>query len=478
MRIAFLAICVASGLTGAVQDPVKSAASDPPAAAAASAGPDVPAPPKEVEGGASAANRAVTPVVVSRPPEKVDWSGLSRGSLRFIGVMQAFRVATEPGTRAGGFGLGKGYTSSVASLHGWADGDPFYVNYVGHPMQGAVTNHLWQLSDNRFRRAEFGRSREYWKSKLRGAAFAWAFSEQFEIGPVSEASIGHIQRDFPQQGFVDHVVTPTVGLAWTLAEDALDRYVVRRIEDSTENRWVRLAARSFLNPARAFANAMDWRPPWYRTSRAGILSYRASEESAQANNSVRSPAGELPDTAVLEVVPVAVWRQFGSKACVGGGAEAAWRFAPEWQLLATVSGCKLFGLAENVTADSLVYQLGPRWTPSPEGKWSPYAHLLIGGMKVTQESFDPVLKRVVTAANQNLPAALSYTLHDQYTAMQEANALALTAGAGIDYKLNDALALRIANVEYLRSRAPSIGNVPYGSGFQMSAGMVLRLGTW
>ena len=62
--------------------------------------------------------------------------------------------------------------------------------------------------------------------------------------------------------------------------------------------------------------------------------------------------------------------------------------------------------------------------------------------------------------------------------MQEANALALTAGVGVDYKLNSALALRIANLEYLRTRVPSIGGVPYGHGFQMSAGMVLRVGTW
>ena len=95
-------------------------------------------------------------------------------------------------------------------------------------MQGAVAGRLWLLQDPRYNKAEFGRGRA-WKGKLRAAAFAWAFSEQFEIGPLSEASIGHIQRDFPQQGFVDHVITPTIGLSWMLAEDALDRYFVRPI---------------------------------------------------------------------------------------------------------------------------------------------------------------------------------------------------------------------------------------------------------
>jgi hypothetical protein len=484
MSIAFLIIW-ASFLYDTAEGPAKSPSSDPPVSQAA---PDVPLPAMPADGGVPAdagapddggtpaANRppaAVLPVTPTSPT--VDWSGLGRSSLRFIGVMHAFRLATEPGTRAGGFGLGSGYSSSVSRLHGWADGDPFYVNYVGHPMQGAVANYLWQINDTRFRHVEFGRSRDYWKSKLRGAAFAWAFSEQFEIGPLSEASIGHIQRDFPQQGLVDHVVTPSVGLAWTLAEDALDRYVVRPIEDRTYNRWVRLAVRSFLNPARSFANVLDSRPPWYRTSRAGILSYSPMPEAEPAQV---SDSPELPDAAPFEFAPIPVWRRYGGNSCVGGGAEAAWRFATEWQMVASVTGCKMLGLEEDVSGDTLLYQVGPRWTPAAASKWSPYAHLLIGGLKVTQERFDPALKRAVLAANRALPPARSYTLHEQYTSIQTTNALALTAGIGVDYRLNSALALRVANVEYLRSNAPSIGGVPYGRGFQMSAGMVLRVGTW
>ena len=55
---------------------------------------------------------------------------------------------------------------------------------------------------------------------------------------MSEASIGHIQKNFPQQGFADHVVTPTVGMGWMIAEDALDRYVVKSIEAYTPNHYV------------------------------------------------------------------------------------------------------------------------------------------------------------------------------------------------------------------------------------------------
>ena len=136
------------------------------------------------------------------------------------------------------------------------------------------------------------------------------------------------------------------------------------------------------------------------------------------------------------------------------------------------------GLQANVSGDALIYQIGPRWTPSGAGKWSPYAHLLLGGIKATQERLDPAMKRAVLAANQALDPALDYTLHEQYTTSEEANSLALTAGVGVDYKLNSALALRVANLEYLRSQLPVIGGVSYNHGFQASAGLVLRIGTW
>ena len=60
--------------------------------------------------------------------------------------------------------------------------------YVGHPMQGAVSGYLWTLNDPRYRNVVFGRNPEYWKSRLRAGAFAWAYSEQSEIGVISEAS--------------------------------------------------------------------------------------------------------------------------------------------------------------------------------------------------------------------------------------------------------------------------------------------------
>jgi hypothetical protein len=406
--------------------------------------------------------------IAAPKPAQVERVELSRSALRLVGVMHGFRLLTESGTRGGGFGLGGGYAVSVSNLHGWADGDPFYVNYVGHPMQGAVAAHLWTLHDRRYRGVEFGGGTAYWKSRLRAGAFAWAFSEQFEIGPLSEASVGHIQKFFPQQGLADHVVTPTIGLGWMIAEDAMDRYVVKLIEARTHNHYVRAAARTFMNPARSFANLMDLRIPWYRDSRTGVTRY--------------TPAGRVWDTpesepvqelAPFEFTALAGSRQLSSGACVGGGAEGALRVAAEWQMVLAVNGCKRIGERENVSGDVLVYQLGPRWTPSPSGKWSPFAHLLVGGLKATQEVMDPAAKKRMLEANQQLDPMLAYTLHGRYTTQQESNTLAITAGMGLDYKLNPALAFRVASLEYLHG-----GGSIAGSGFQMSTGMVLRWGTW
>lgn len=250
---------------------------------------------------------------VSNPVSGVDWRSVGNASTRFLFVMHAFRWATEPGTRQGGLALGRPYLRSAANLHGWADGDPFYVNFVGHPMQGAVAGRLLSLNDHKYRHAEFGRSAPYWKGKLRSAAFAWAFSTQFEIGPFSEASIGHVQRDFPQQGFVDHVVTPTVGLAWMVAEDALDQYGIKWLEGRTRNKFVRIVARSGLNPTRSFANLLSGKAPWSRDSRPGVLKYEGEGVSPLRTRQPQSIGPEVP--APFEFTAASSLRQFGETPC-------------------------------------------------------------------------------------------------------------------------------------------------------------------
>jgi hypothetical protein len=419
--------------------------------------------------------------VAPRPTERkssgVEWTALGRSSFRFLAVMQAFRFATEADTRAGGAGLGPGYLRSITNLHGWADGDPYYINYMGHPAQGAITGRLFSNHDPRYRKLEFGRTSDYWKGKLRATGFSWAFSEQFEIGLLSEASIGHIQDRFPQQGFVDHVITPTVGLGLSVAEDALDKYLIKRMEGRIHNRWARLVLRTGLNPTRSFGNVMDYKAPWHRETRAGILKYEGADDPPLA----RTPQdGPKPAIAPFEFRMASDVRQFESGPCVGGGAEAAYRVAPQWQLLLGLNGCKLLGLRTDLSGDALFYQVGSRWTPMPAAKWSPYVQLLFGGLKVTHEQLYRDRKQAVELANPNPTGDpdIAHRLHNLYTSSAERNGLAVSAGTGVDYKLNEALAIRVANLEYSRSTVAKLGGLGYAKGFEFSTGMVLRLGTW
>ncbi|MFB3826970.1 MAG: hypothetical protein ACE15B_09380 [Bryobacteraceae bacterium] len=200
------------------------------------------------------------------------WRPALLQSAAFLGIQHGFRFATEEGTRADMKGpFFRDWFRSVKGVSGWGDGDPFIVNYVGHPMMGAVTGLIQVQNDARGRVATFGASREYFKSRLR--AFGWAalYSAQFELGPVSEASLGNVGLRPETSGFVDLVTTPTAGIGLLAAEDAVDRYLIVPLERKSRNVVWRMVVRSVLNPDRAFANALRFKPPWHRDNRAGIL---------------------------------------------------------------------------------------------------------------------------------------------------------------------------------------------------------------
>jgi len=230
----------------------------------------------------------------------VQWASLLRQSGMFLGVQHGFRFATEPGTRAGVRGpFFRGWYDSVANVHGWSDGDPFLVNYIGHPMQGSVASYIWIQNDPKYRNAQFGRSSLYWKSRLRATAFSWAYSTQFELGPLSEASLGKVQSFYPAQGLVDHVITPAAGLLWTVGEDAIDREIIQRLEDRISSPFARALIRSGLNPSRSFANALRFKVPWHRDTRGWRVAYRRSEErlpEMQTHDNGR-PGRDRPDPA-------------------------------------------------------------------------------------------------------------------------------------------------------------------------------------
>lgn len=206
--------------------------------------------------------------------QPIEWGALLVDSTRFLLFQQAFRLATEGDTRAGLSGpFFRDYRDAVLNIHGWNDGDPFFVNYIDHPMEGSAAAFLEVAHDPRYRNLEFSNTSAYWNSRLRATAFSAAFSLQFEIGPLSEASIGNIQKVPIKTGVVDWVVTPVVGLGWMVGEDALDKYLIKRWESHTNNHVARILIRGVFNPSRSFANMMGGKVPWHRDSRPGVREF-------------------------------------------------------------------------------------------------------------------------------------------------------------------------------------------------------------
>ncbi|MFN9428574.1 MAG: hypothetical protein ACK532_08440 [Acidobacteriota bacterium] len=369
----------------------------------------------------------------------------------------------------------QGYYNSLASLHGWADGDPFYVNYVGHPMQGAVSGFIWAQNDGAYRKLEFGNNSAYWRSRARATAFSFLYSTQFEIGPLSEASLGKIQSRYPQQGFVDHVATPVIGLAWQVAEDWVDRFVIRRFEDRVKNPWARLMMRGWLNPSRSFANLMRWKEPWHRDSRPGILSYARSLELERPRPDPESypalPRFEFQTTQQY----YRSWGQNRSLHCVGGGATAQWNVTSGRSWLVDVGGCKILNQKPNFSGDIMLYQAGMRLA-GRAGRWQPFVQFLAGGKRVTLDEVFPEKRAALEA--QLSPRPLGYEFHSQWTRMHQANGFTLTVGGGIDLALTRAATWRIASMDLSHAWLPQPEIASYSTSARFSMGMNIRFGNW
>jgi hypothetical protein len=418
------------------------------------------------------------------PKAEVQWKSLMKGSLSYLGVMHSFRIATEAGTREGlhnsVFG---GYFKALGAMHGWSDGDGYYENYLGHPIEGAVSGYIWVQNDPRYRAVQFGTDRDYWMSRLRAYAFAWAFSEQFEVGPISEASIGQIQRYCCQYGFVDHVITPNGGLVWMLAGDALDRYVTVPIENRTHNAAIRILARGVLNPPQTFANLMMFHYPWRRENRASVTKYdgemylRLSRSLAEAISPESHPEGLIvvPKFELAAAVPS--FYQVGGLTCLGGGGIGAFRAAGLRQWTVEVGGCTLGNsLPRNWSGDSLTFMAGPQWIVHTAGRWSPHAHFRVGVQKITEKYVDPKLQKQVLS---QLPRAANPSdYEDLYSKRWESTGFSMAFGGGLDVALNRALALRVANLDYTRSWLGSLNGRNFDHGLRFSTGLVLRVGTW
>jgi hypothetical protein len=229
------------------------------------------------------------PAQPSAAEEPYHWKGLLLQSFGFIMLEDAVRVITSD-QHDRHILLNKPFWSDYwASLQQWNmrrwnDGDSIPVNYIGHPMQGAISGYIQIQNDPRGRDLKISRDHRYWKS--RGRAFLWAtaFSVQQKIGPFGETAvfnaggftypIGCPPHDILCQnadtrytnntGWVDFIITPIVGTLWLLGQDTMDRYVTDRLVEQHPKTFGYKALRSGLNPTRSLANMLRGTYPWYR----------------------------------------------------------------------------------------------------------------------------------------------------------------------------------------------------------------------
>jgi hypothetical protein len=196
-----------------------------------------------------------------------DILGAFTDSLKLLMIEHGSRVAFQEKTRRELSGNFWGdYRRSVRIPTQWEDSDAWWVNYIGHPIHGAAAGYIW-LDHEPGAPSEISLVGRYWASRARATAWSATYSLQFEVGPLSEASIGNVGMRPQTTGWVDHVVTPVGAFGLIVAEDALDRYVAKWTEQRLKNRVLRILVRLATNPGRTLSNTASGRAPWHRDGR-------------------------------------------------------------------------------------------------------------------------------------------------------------------------------------------------------------------
>jgi hypothetical protein len=210
-------------------------------------------------------------------PCRVSWWRVLSQSFFFLSTQHLGNIAMDHDTRLavtnGSFWGDYVYCVEHYRWWRWKDDDPFFVDYVGHPMMGAVTSSIYEQNDPKQRALMYENTRRYWMGRLRAMAYSAAYSAQWKVGPLSEASVGNTglfyyprARDgvwTNETGMQDFFITPIGGLAWNVGEDALDRFVLKRIRHATRNKLL-LFTSSLMTPGKSAANVSRFRATYYR----------------------------------------------------------------------------------------------------------------------------------------------------------------------------------------------------------------------
>ncbi len=204
--------------------------------------------------------------------EKFHWKPALIQSGIFLGIQHGFRLTEKRTQRELGGPFFRDWAQSVKNLRGWEDGDSIFINYVAHPLQGSLTGRIFVNNSDRAKKQEFGKSKEYWKSRFKAMIWSAASDIQFELGPISEASIGNVglnkKNGYSTMAYVDLVVTPIAGTGVLIGEDAIDKYILKNwLERKNGSKTKIKILRSILTPTTSFANILRGKVPWKRDNR-------------------------------------------------------------------------------------------------------------------------------------------------------------------------------------------------------------------
>ena len=211
---------------------------------------------------------------VPRPPlndTDVRWGRVVSQTLSFQAIQHSFLLTEQKARDALRGPWVRDWFQSAASPFvepHWSDGGTFFVNYIAHPMGGSVYAYIYRQNDPSGMQMEFGKS-GYGVHLAKASGIAALSSLQWEIGPMSESSLENVGKppDRYKMAWVDIVITPTLGAAWMVGEDALDRYVIKRLERTIDSATGRGVIRVLLNPTRSMANLVAGQKPWKRHAR-------------------------------------------------------------------------------------------------------------------------------------------------------------------------------------------------------------------
>ncbi len=194
--------------------------------------------------------------------EKTNYKKIALQTGLFLVLENGLRLTEEKTRRELSGKFFRDWFKSAGSLDGWSDGGKFFTNWIAHPAGGSTSAFIFAQNHPQSRNTTFGRNKDYVHAKGKQFLFALAYSELFELGPISESSIGNVGLYGKKQTYIDHVITPTLGIAWSVGEDALDHHILRPMMQ--KHRILGKVLAGLLNPTRTMANALAFKPPWYR----------------------------------------------------------------------------------------------------------------------------------------------------------------------------------------------------------------------